>query len=394
MPYDNQIPAMYVDWTNNGNYEMIIVDWRCEIDQVNRYWSLHNFIYGYAGFQNNDTFGRTVYFSMQDQSNLPAKGEYAMPGATSEHFITEGPGHRVFKDINWSDLTSYSMCIGVKTVADRTYFAQWYRDNSVATPQWVLVGIISYKQPNMVLQTTTAFQEDWNYNGDETSFSLTNAHGKDATTHNWNLLNSGKVQSVFCDGIWNKDPGRHCTYKVETIDGCKRIVIKSGKYVADEGTAGLPFNFTLSGLSNTVAEPQWNYVCWKVIKSLHSNLFIDKGTGLTVIQSNNHTVWGIRDAGNGYFYICKVNSNWAIAVNQTSPGSDLVLQTFQTGNDYQQWKFEGDSTTGFYIVPKVATTMGMTIQGAYYTSGALIQLWGQSSSALNMRWQLLSLDEL
>ncbi|MDE6780891.1 MAG: hypothetical protein K2J40_05465 [Ruminococcus sp.] len=54
MSQDPEIPAMYVDWINNGNFEKVIVNWRCDIDCLNRYWAVNNFVYGYAGFQNKN----------------------------------------------------------------------------------------------------------------------------------------------------------------------------------------------------------------------------------------------------------------------------------------------------------------------------------------------------
>ena len=42
---------MYVDWTDGGSYDFVIVDWYCETVANNTYWAVHNWSGGYAGFQ-------------------------------------------------------------------------------------------------------------------------------------------------------------------------------------------------------------------------------------------------------------------------------------------------------------------------------------------------------
>ena len=38
----NQAPNMYVDWTDGGSYDFVIVDWYCETVANNTYWAVHN----------------------------------------------------------------------------------------------------------------------------------------------------------------------------------------------------------------------------------------------------------------------------------------------------------------------------------------------------------------
>ncbi|MDE6780892.1 MAG: DUF3472 domain-containing protein [Ruminococcus sp.] len=91
--------------------------------------------------------------------------EYRSENANYEYFTNEGIGCRIIENISWESSTWYKMGIGVKTVADRTYFAQWYKPDS-SVSRWKLIGIISLKTPNIVLPTSTAFQEDWNFDGE------------------------------------------------------------------------------------------------------------------------------------------------------------------------------------------------------------------------------------
>ena len=396
MSANPNIPAMYVDWITNGNFEKIIVDWRCDINHVNRYWSVHNFVYGYAGFQNNDVYGKITNFTIWNQGDVPAKLEYCSENANYQYFTTEGVGCRIFKNISWVSSTWYKMCIGVKTVADRTYFAQWYKNSSLSSSQWELIGVISLKTANMVLPTSTVFQEDWAFDGGIAAFSIGGGYGQDASSHNWSPFKSGNVISIFSNG--DRDINKNCFYEKRNST-FPYMYIKSGLGVTPPTGSKLPYNFNLNEMSNTPTNyPEWDFVCKKSIRNVNSKLYIATGSGNTVVQKNSVNgvahEWRIKFAENGYFYILSENSNMAITVQNFDCGADLLLQSLQVGNDYQKWKFEGDSTNGFYIVPKSSGTMTMDVENASYLDNAPIQLWTQVSTAPQMKWQILSSDEI
>ncbi|MDE6780893.1 MAG: RICIN domain-containing protein [Ruminococcus sp.] len=223
------------------------------------------------------------------------------------------------------------------------------------------------------------------------AFSIGNGYGQDASSHNWSPFKSGNVVSVFCDG--KKNQNKNCFYEERSVT-FPYMYIKAGRYVDPPRTGKLPYEFNFNGMSNVPTDyPEWDFVCKKSIKNVHSQRYISPGSGNTVVQKNSVNgaayKWRINFAENGYFYILLEDTNIAITVSSLVCGEDLLLQPLRIGSNKQKWKFEGNSTNGFYIVPRLSETMTMEVENASYLDDAPIQLWNQVSTAPQMRWQIV-----
>ena len=57
-------PNIYVQWlSENGEFDAVTIDWKCTEDAWSTYWAVHQWSYGYAGFQNflGKKFDKNLY---------------------------------------------------------------------------------------------------------------------------------------------------------------------------------------------------------------------------------------------------------------------------------------------------------------------------------------------
>lgn len=113
----NQAPNMYVDWTDGGSYDFVIVDWYCETVANNTYWAVHNWSGGYAGFQYSGGQYKILLSIWNDGSMLP-EIEYLSADSDPNYldFGGEGEGKHIFTNYTWTVGKWYTMCIGTKTI--------------------------------------------------------------------------------------------------------------------------------------------------------------------------------------------------------------------------------------------------------------------------------------
>ena len=141
----NQAPNMVVTYPDSGNYDLVMVDWYCETDASNTYWAVHQFstntVDGYAGLQNAGN-NHVLMFSIWDHGTNYPVVEYVSSSIqlNNLNFGGEGTGKHIVTNFDWKVGKWYTMCIGTKTIAGKTYYAQWVAEKD--SKDWFLCGII------------------------------------------------------------------------------------------------------------------------------------------------------------------------------------------------------------------------------------------------------------
>ena len=224
----DQAPNMFVDYFNydgesvdHSDMDMIIVDWRCYTDSPGTYWAVHQFssgsgIDGYAGFINDGTSHRVLFSLWNDGTDYPIV-EYVSGLSQLDDltFSGEGNGKHIFTNYNWTTGTWYTMCIGAKTVAGKTYYAQWIRRET--TTKWILCGVISFPVSNKVIKHDSMFQEDYGKNNNERISNLRNAFGKKYGESNWVPWEHYQISNnIYINGVLTDQNIRYdCHYSKE-----------------------------------------------------------------------------------------------------------------------------------------------------------------------------------
>jgi hypothetical protein len=262
----NQAPNMYIDWPDNGDYDMMMVDWYCEADATNTYWAVHNWndaYGGYAGFQNKD--GNHVLllakWDGKDQYNntITPTIDYLSPNSEGDTFSGEGSGKHIFTNYNWQAGRWYTMCIGTRTVNNKTQYAQWIREGNGA---WLLTGIISYPEANHKFDCDSVFQEDFMFNNYSRKCRVRNAYGRSYGTNNWESWSSGTISNSYfpyTESTWEDGVQTNVDFDNDwgTSSDNSYAMIQSGGYTSSTGKQ-LPFVFTLSQPSSPAASsPVW-----------------------------------------------------------------------------------------------------------------------------------------
>lgn len=393
----NQAPNMYVDWTDGGSYDFVIVDWYCETAANNTYWAVHNWSGGYAGFQYSGGQYKILLSIWNDGSMLP-EIEYLSADSEPNYldFGGEGEGKHIFTNYTWTVGKWYTMCIGTKTINGKTYYAQWVREEGAS--DWFLAAIISFPQANRTLNKSSMFQEDFTFNGNlKRRCRLRRAYGRNSSTKNWESWKNNKItnsyfpykETTWADVEWNVT--QNCDWGTDSSNSY--VWVQSGGNTPDNGKSAPPTIYSLNQPSAPSNWPQWSDILPKYINSKFSNLYV-AFSGSKVIQSNNKYYWNFVDSGDGYFYILTSDNSKAITISGTGNGSDLILTAFNGGADNQKWnKFNAGTGLLHYFKPKSAPTKTMDIEGPSTASNAVIQIWEFGTDPDQFKWNTMSTVE-
>lgn len=236
-------PNMYIDWSEEGVYDAMTVDWYCETDAKNTYWAVHNWDNGYAGFQNLDG-QHIVLLSLWDldDGTQPAI-EYAAGGKTGR-FGGEGTGAQVFTNYGWESGTWYTMRIQVWDEDGKSCFGQWVRPEN---GDWELTAIISYPVEGMHFAGNSFFQEDFTFNNRERKCRLKNSYtrkqdGSWVNQNVWALSNTyfPTDPPTWDDVQWNVS--FDCDWGIDE----DYIWISSGGAGFDDNGKTMPCTYTVS----------------------------------------------------------------------------------------------------------------------------------------------------
>ena len=386
----NQATNMYIDWTISGNsFNMILVDFYCEIDAVDTYWAVLNWSNGYAGFQNYNS-QYVLMFAIWDNNDRKPQIEYYIQGAENDNFSGEGTGKHIRTNVQWSIHKWYGMAVGTKSFDGNTYYMQWLQkpDNN----EWQLIGIISFPDENLTLNKSSVFQEDFDeFNGeDPRKCRVNHSYGRNSKTNTWASWNTGIVRSCYFpnkneEGIW--DTKYNCNCGTVGNNDESYVFLESG---GDVNTSPnllyerLDFNFNIKSPSLPASYPEYP----KCIKSKYSGLFVSHDKS-KVVQSSKKYWWNFVDAGGGYVYIKSTDNKQALTVTTMDDGSDLDFSDFKSGNINQQWKIQEDSNGLSYIRPRSVPSKTMDIEGPSGNEGAIIQLWTYNTHAEQFKWYIL-----
>lgn len=385
----NQAPNMYVDWNISGNsFDMILVDFYCDVQAIGTYWAVLNWNNGYAGFQ-NESSRHILMFSIWDNNQITPKIEYYIKGKADENnfdFSGEGTGKHICTNIQWSMWKWYGMAVGTKSFGSNTYYMQWLRDDS---NEWKLIGIISFPVANLTLNKSSVFQEDFvNNKNKKRRCRVNNSYGRNSQNNNWISWNTGKIRSCYypttnSSGIW--DDTINCGFGKGSDNGREYVYLEAG---GDSMTQKrLPYNFYLNSQLSPVSYPEFP----KCIKSKYSGLFVNHN-GSQVVQSSQKYWWNFVDAGigGGYINIKSTDNEKALTVtSMVDDGAELVLSDFIPREARQIWKIQKDVNGFVYIIPTSSPSRCMDIRGPSGDEGAIIQLWTYNTHAEQFKWYIL-----
>jgi uncharacterized repeat protein (TIGR02543 family) len=186
-------PNMYVNWEDNGSYDIMTVDWYCQQDAENTYWAVHNWQSGYAGFQNKGgTHVLLLSLWDMDDGTQPTI-EYSKDGSGGT-FGGEGTGKQVFTNYGWQVGKWYTMRVQVWSYSEKSYIAQWVREDG---GQWIKTAVISYPVVGYKFESDSMFQEDFLFNNLLRSCRLKNAYGRFYQTSSWDSWEKNKLTNTY-----------------------------------------------------------------------------------------------------------------------------------------------------------------------------------------------------
>lgn len=381
----NQAPNMVVAYPDSGNYDLVMVDWYCETDASNTYWAVHQFstntVDGYAGFQNAGN-NHVLMFSIWDHGTNYPVVEYVSSSTqlNNLNFGGEGTGKHIVTNFDWKVGKWYTMCIGTKTIAGKTYYAQWVAEKD--SKDWFLCGIISYPVPNRYIGSDLMFQEDFRFNNLKKRCRLQNAFGRFNGKEVWHCWNQYVISNNFYRYTDTVTPISNFKYDCECgVDPTKTyIYVQSGgedllNSELVEREMVLPYNASLRSSSKPSSSPSWAQLAPRWIKSKYNGLYIAPGKNNTVVQSKEPYYWNFVDSADGYFYILSEDRSLAITITGKASGSDLILADFKR-LDTQKWTNQSVQQSEYvYFYPKEALNMNIDIEGPSFEEGTPLQLW-------------------
>lgn len=386
--------VMYVGWECVENYDMTMVDWKCITDASSTLWATHQFAGGYNCFLCDNSGDHKLLLSKWNGESAGQKAEieYISPLSNPDDldFDTEGTGKHVYTEYPWENNKWYSLCLGIKNMYGKTFYAQWVREGS-DTP-WILTGVISVPGIDGFVWAFAPFQEDYAQTEADREFQLKNAFGRSQATGLWTNWRNYEVTNAY----YSYDPfSRQDNYPHKCDWGISNdhVWIKTGVNVSP-GTKTLPYNLQLPA-SSPVSPPVWfNYCLPRTIKSRHSNLYVsyDPNTN-KVVQQNTPTYWNFVDDENGYFYIM-IDNTKVITFDQYIDGADLYVTNKNPNNDNQKWQKKSLSGQGFYFVPKAGiisqVTRAIEIENSQTTPAAQLQIFTYYDNEPRYQWDVTS----
>lgn len=195
-PLPRHAPNMYVDWDlGDKNYDVLSVDWYCDIDSENTYWAVHNWAGGYAGFQNLN--GKHVLLmSLWDlEDGTTPTVEFALDGKNGA-FGGEGTGKQVFTNYSWKTGVWYTMRVQIYADATtgKTYFEQWVKEEG---GDWLKTAVISYPSGEHIIDIDSVFMEDFVFNNLQRACRLRNAYGRTTDDQQWVSWTDWSVSNTY-----------------------------------------------------------------------------------------------------------------------------------------------------------------------------------------------------
>ena len=392
---NTQAPNMFAYYPDSGNYDLVMVDWLCETDATNTYWAVHQFstndVDGYAGFQNNEGNHFLIFSLWNHGTNYPIV-EYvsALTRLNDLTFGNEGNGKRIITDYEWVNNTWYTMCIGTKTIAGITYYAQWI--SVQGTNDWLLCGIISYPETDKSIGSDLMFQEDFLSNNLRRQCLIKNAFGRYNGTSNWHTWNTYNLTNDFYKYTDSQVPivvRYDCFYEV---DNSQAIRIRSGgeNLVNPVNNNIYPSEpLTINSPSSPAFHPNWSEPIPKYIKNKEGDLFVSIGANDTIVLSSTPYYWFFIDTNDEYYYILNADKSKALTIEGSYTGAAILLSTFAQ-LDTQKWyneSFEFSEYSNY--IPKNAQTLEIDVNGNAQV-GATLLLNTQSSTILKRRWLALN----
>ncbi|MBO5332853.1 MAG: DUF3472 domain-containing protein [Clostridia bacterium] len=223
-------PNMYIQWiSENSQFDAVTIDWKCTEDAWDTYWAVHNWSYGYAGFQN--FLGKHVLllslWDMEDGTRPTV--EYSYDGYHGD-FGGEGEGKHVYTNYDWKVNTWYSMKIERTYENDKTYFTQYIREEN---GEWLKTASISYPIEAHWLEATHVFQEDFTFNNRSRSCEVRNAGGLIANTDIWETWTECEITNSFFptdDATWENGAMENISFDCEYKNNGESIWIQAGGY--------------------------------------------------------------------------------------------------------------------------------------------------------------------
>lgn len=223
-------PNMYVLWySDNYEFDAVSIDWKCTEDAGGTYWAVHNWSYGYAGFQN--FLGQHILlFSLWDlPDGTKPTVEFALDGYHG-NFGGEGEGKQVYTNFDWEVDTWYSMKIERHYENDKTYFTQFIKEEN---GDWIKTASVSYPAEVHYLDITHVFQEDFSFNNRRRSCEVRNAGGKIANTDTWEFWKNCEITNSFfptSDATWENGAMENISFNCDYENKGDSIWIQSGGY--------------------------------------------------------------------------------------------------------------------------------------------------------------------
>ncbi len=223
-------PNMYVLWySENTEFDAVTIDWKCTEDAWDTYWAVHNWSYGYAGFQN--FLGQHILlFSLWDlPDGTKPTVEFALNGYHGD-FGGEGEGKQVYTKFDWETDTWYSMKIERHFENDKTYFTQFVKEEN---GDWVKTASISYPIEAHFLDITHVFQEDFSFNNRRRSCEVRNAGGLLADTNTWETWTECEITNSFfptSEATWEDGAMENISFDCDYKNNGNSIWIQSGGY--------------------------------------------------------------------------------------------------------------------------------------------------------------------
>lgn len=392
---NTQAPNMIVHYPDNGTYDLIMVDWLCEIDATNTYWAVHQFstdvVDGYAGFQNNGGSHFLIFSLWNHGTDYPIV-EYisALTRIDDLTFGGEGNGKHIITDFEWVNNTWYTMCIGTKTVAGITYYAQWI--SVQGTNDWLLCGIISYPEPNRAIGSDLMFQEDFMSNNLCRQCLIKNAFGRYNGTSSWHTWNTYNLTNDFYKYTDSQVPivvRYDCFYE---IDNSQAIRIRSGGEDLQNPVNNNiypPEPLTITSSTTPAFNPNWSEAIPRYIKNKEGDLYISIGVNDVIVLSSTPYYWFFIDTNDDYYYILNEDKTKALTIEGTYTGAAILLSSFAQ-LDTQKWYNESFEFSEYtYFIPKLALSREIDVNGSAQVGQTLL-LNTHSTTVMKRRWLSLN----
>lgn len=388
---------MYINWDIKGNYDLIMVDWYCEEAAPSTYWAVHQWSGGYAGFQYTTDGKYKIILSLWNSGSYIPEIEYmsSICDTSSLDFGGEGEGKHVSTNYAWNVNTWYTMCIGVKTMCGKTFYAQWVKKQN--DDNWFLAVIMSMPIPNLTLNKSSVFQEDYNHSEQQMrKCRIRKAYGRFSGENRWDSWNRGEITNTYFEyeeTTWS-DADHNITFNCDwgTDSNNNYIWIQSGGNTPDNGKPNPPTYGDLNQPSQPTDYPEWIInLLPRCIKRTGADRMINP-YGNQVLQRTTPYFWNFVSSDDGYFFILNTDNSKAIAISSTANGADLILEAYNSNADTQKWtKLSGDKRNS-YLFPKMDLTKNVEVENKSLSDKTPVQLWSYNDT--KFLWEIYEKVEM